>query len=154
MSALRILLVGSGYAASHHAGGWLAVADYAELVGIASPDEGAARALAQRHGAQGVWPSLEAALSEARFDIVDICAPLAVHGRLVRQAAAAGCHIMCQKPLDISLEAAIETALAAQQAGVRLMVHENYRFRPWIRSIEAQLRGGAVGRLLVPESDQ
>src|SRR5262249_17577353 len=60
-------------------------------------------------------------------------------------AAARGVHIVCQKPLAPTLEAAIRIVDAAEAAGVRFMVHENFRWQPWYRKIKEIQQSQVIG---------
>jgi predicted dehydrogenase len=60
-------------------------------------------------------------------------------------AASRGVHIICQKPLAPTLEASRRIVETASAAGVRFMVHENWRWQPWYREIKRIQRSGTVG---------
>jgi D-apiose dehydrogenase len=81
------------------------------------------------------------------LDAVDIAAPRAVHAELVRLAASFGLPTLCQKPLAPTLAEA--EALVADVSGrIRLMVHENWRFRTYYRDAAAWLREGRIGTVI------
>ena len=85
-----------------------------------------------------------AMLDAVRPDALDICAPPDAHAALCELAAARGIATSCQKPLAPTLEEARRIVEAAV-GRVRLMVHENWRFRAPYRQTMAWLRGGAIG---------
>ena len=119
----------------------------AEVVALCDPDLDRARARAREFNIPAVYNSIEAMLAEQVLDAVDIAAPRDTHVRLVEIAAAREVDVLCQKPLATSFDAG--AALARKIAGnVRLMVHENWRFRPWYRRLKQWLDTEAVGRLL------
>ncbi len=148
---MRVLLIGSGFVSPYHLAGWAKAG--AAVVGIVSPDESAARARAQAFGIPEVHGDAAAALAALKPDVVDICSPVACHVAHVRLAARAGAHVICQKPLAESLEDALDAVRAARDAGIRLMVHENFRFRPWYRVARAALAEGRIGRPFYLRSD-
>jgi len=79
---------------------------------------------------------------------VDVITPPATHLEICGEAARRGIPIICQKPLATGWDDARQIVAAASQAGVRLMVHENFRFQPWHREIKRQLEAGAIGEQL------
>jgi predicted dehydrogenase len=150
--AFRLLLLGSGFVTPFHLAGWRAHGDVA-LVGIASRDAATARERAAAFAVPQTFADVEAALDATRPDIVDICTPAELHAEHVRLAAARGAHILCQKPLAPSLATALAIADEVRRAGIRLMVHENFRFRPWYRAAKKLLEQGAVGEPIYLRSD-
>jgi predicted dehydrogenase len=86
-------------------------------------------------------------LEAERPDFVDIITPPATHLSLTRLAAARGVHVLCQKALAASADEAVLIVEEAERAGIRLMVHDNFRFQPWHREARALIARGAIGRL-------
>lgn len=140
---LRIGLAGAGWVTQHHLRSWTALAGRALVVAIADPDVAAARARAAAFGIPAVFESVEAMLHGERLDAIDIAAPREAHAPLCRLAARDGLAILCQKPLAPTLAEA--EALVADVAGARVMVHENWRFRPHYRRIAGWLQDGRIG---------
>jgi predicted dehydrogenase len=92
------------------------------------------------------YQNVEALFAAEAVDALDIATPRETHAALVLAAAEQGVAVLCQKPLAPTLAEA--EALAAQVAGrIRLMVHENWRFRPYYRQIAAWMAEGRLGRL-------
>ena len=145
MSALRVGLAGAGWVAPHHLRGWALVSDRAEVVAIADPDVERARQRATEFAVRSVYPSVEAMLSDERLDAIDIAAPREMHAPICRLAADRGLAILCQKPLAPTLAEAEALAADVRARSARLMVHENWRFRPHYRCIDEWLRAGRVG---------
>jgi predicted dehydrogenase len=71
-----------------------------------------------------------------RPDFVDIITPPETHEEMCAYAAARGVHIICQKPLAQTLAESRRMVEHAGTAGVRFMVHENFRWQPWYRTIK------------------
>lgn len=78
-------------------------------------------------------------------DFVDICTPPYAHRELIEQAAQAGCHVLCEKPLATDLDDAQAAQRAAQRAGVVLFPCHQYHYAPQWLATRAALLGGAVG---------
>jgi predicted dehydrogenase len=140
---LRVGLIGAGMVSRHHLIGWSALAGRAQIVAIADPSAGHAARRAAEFGIGATYATAEAMLSAERLDAIDIAAPREVHAQMVRLGAAHGLAVLCQKPLAPDLAQA--EALVAEMAGVRLMVHENWRFRRYYRDAARWLAEGRVG---------
>ena len=141
MSAnLRVAVVGAGYFARFHLDSWLRM-DGVELVGVADRDP-AALAQWDVPGFTGLEPMLES----LRPDVLDIALPPAFHRDAIEAALGAGVRaIICQKPFCGGLEGAGAAVALARSAGVRLIVHENFRFQPWYRAAGEAIRAGRLG---------
>lgn len=127
----------------HHLIGWSRL-EGATVVAIADPDLGKARARADDFAVPAAYGDAAAMLDDIRPDLLDIVAPVAVHGELIRLADARGIHASCQKPLAPSLAQA-QAIVAGLAGSARLMVHENWRFRPHYRQIAGWLQCGVIG---------
>jgi predicted dehydrogenase len=140
---LRVGLAGAGMISHYHLTAWRSL-DSAEVVAVCDPDDMHARQRAEEFGVPHVYSSLEAMIHGERLDAIDIASPCETHAELIEVAAAAGVDVLCQKPLAPTLAEA--EALAQTIAGrIRLMVHENWRFRPWYRQISRWLSEGKLG---------
>jgi predicted dehydrogenase len=141
---LRIGIAGAGWVSAHHLRAWRQLADRATVVAIADPELGAAERRAAEFGVSAVHGSVEAMLDAHALDAIDVAAPREAHAPICRLAAARGLAILCQKPLAPALADA-EALVAAVGSRVRLMVHDNWRFRPHYRRVHAWLRDGRIG---------
>lgn len=114
---------------------------------FASRDGGRAADFAAEFGGAGSFGSYESAVAAPEVEAVYICTPHHRHLPHARLAAAAGKHILVEKPLARdTAEAQVIIDLAAA-AGVTLMVAENYRFMPPVRAAKELLDRGALGTL-------
>lgn len=138
---MRVGIVGAGFMGTTHAAGW-AETD-AEIVGFAAETATEAEPLALAYGAR-VFPELQALIDAV--DVVDVCTPTHLHHPIVLQAAAAGKHIICEKPLARHVAEAQEMVRACREAGVQLLVAHVVRFFPEYALAQAQVAGGAIGR--------
>jgi predicted dehydrogenase len=144
---LRVGLAGAGWVTPYHLESWGQLADRARVVAIADPDLAAAQARASAFGIPAVYDSVEAMLRDERLDAIDIAAPRDAHAPLCRLAARSGLPILCQKPLAPTRAEAEAVVSDVSREGVRLMVHENWRFRPHYRRISDWLRAGYAGEV-------
>jgi predicted dehydrogenase len=85
---------------------------------------------------------------EEDLDFVEICTQPESHRELVVQAARRGVDILCQKPAALVRSGFRDMIDACLTTGVRLMIHENWRYRPWYRAMRAEIDSGAIGRPL------
>jgi predicted dehydrogenase len=131
---LRVGLVGAGMISAHHLIAWSRVPE-AKVVAIVDPDLSRAAARAAEFGIPRHYASLDELLDrEKAIDAVDIASPRETHARLVRLAAERGIDVLCQKPLAPTFGEA-DALVRDVEGRIRLMVHENWRFRPYYRQI-------------------
>lgn len=138
---MRIGIVGTGFMGSTHTAGWAETG--AQIAGFVTKVVEEAQALIGKYGGR-LYPDLAAMLDEV--DMVDICAPTHLHHELVLQAAAAGKHILCEKPLGRTLAQAQEMVAACDAAGVKLMAAHVVRFFPDYAQARRRVMAGEIGR--------
>jgi predicted dehydrogenase len=136
--------IGAGYFAPFHYEAWSRIPDVG-IVAMANPVEPRARELMARFGVPRYYADWRAMLEIERPDFVDIITPPATHEEMCAEAAARGIHIICQKPLAPTLDASERIVARAREAGVRFMVHENWRWQPWYRATKDLQRAGTIG---------
>ena len=141
---LRVGLIGCGFFAGNHAHGWEMVRG-AELAALCDVEIGKAEAMAARVKAVPVFDDIERMVREASVDVLDIATSPQTHAAIVGRAAALKLPAIVQKPLAPTLEAAEGAVRAMEQAGVPLMVHENFRFQAPIAELITLVRDGAIG---------
>ncbi|BBK31626.1 putative dehydrogenase [Stella humosa] len=141
----RIGLVGAGWVTQHHLDGYRALGDRVRVVAIADPSAEARAARAAEYGIQATYADAAAMLAAGGLDAVDVAVPREHHAAVCLLATDHGLPILCQKPLAPTLPEA-EALVAAIDGRVRLMVHENWRFRPHYRQMRRWLEAGRIGR--------
>lgn len=144
---LRVGLIGAGWVTQHHLAGWQHHAARARVVAITDPNAAQAQARASAFGIDQVFESAEQMLAQDHLDAIDIAAPREHHAALVRLAAHHGLPVLCQKPLAPTYEEAC-VLVADTESRIRLMVHENWRFRPYYRQIHQWLKAQRIGPVL------
>ncbi len=117
------------------------------LRAVASRDAGRAQALAQALGAPIAYGSYLELLEDPAIDAVYVSLPNAQHHPWVLSALRHGKHVLCEKPLALSLDAAQEMATVAGSEGRYLMEAFMYRFHPRIQRAWTFVQGGRLGRL-------
>ncbi len=142
---LRIGIVGAGRIGRVHAETLAFGLPEAEIVSITDVDRGAARKVAERCGIHTVANSSQDLLADARVDAVLICSPTDTHAELISEAARAGKHVFCEKPIAHDLEK-IDAALeAVAQAGVKLQIGFNRRFDANFARVRRAVESGEIG---------
>lgn len=81
------------------------------------------------------------------IDLIDINAPSDAHKEIAIEAAAHGKHLLCEKPLALTLSDAREMLQAAEEAGVKHMISFNYRFVPAVQLAKKLIDEGRLGRI-------
>ncbi|HSL31181.1 MAG TPA: Gfo/Idh/MocA family oxidoreductase [Anaerolineales bacterium] len=138
---MKVGIVGVGFMGTTHAAGWSDTP--ARITGFTSETQQETGALAEQYGAK-VYPTLETMLPDV--DVVDICSPTHLHHEMTLKAAAAGKHVICEKPLARTTEQAQEMIRACRKAGVQLLVAHVVRFFPEYALAHAAVTGGQIGK--------
>ncbi len=147
MTRRRIAVIGLGMAAKPHARSLVDLADRVE-VAAAFSRTAARRAAFARAWDMPVSDDLDAIMADPGISAVLILTPPATHLDLVGRAAAAGKHILLEKPLEISTRNAERLIAIAAAAGVTLGVVFQNRFSAACTALEALIAGGRLGRIV------
>jgi predicted dehydrogenase len=108
---------------------------------------GLARPFADKFGVARATDSLEELLADAEVQAVYVATPHPLHEKLALAAIAAGKHVLVEKPMATSAEAAGRIVEAARRRGVFLMEAYMYRCHPLITELISRLRAGAIGQI-------
>ncbi len=138
---MRIGIVGAGFMGSMHAAGWAETP--AQMVGIAAETCSECEPLAGIYNLE-IFPDLEALLPHV--DVVDVCTPTHLHAAMIIQAAEAGKHVICEKPLCRTVEESRTAIHACRRAGVMLLVAHVVRFFPEYALAKAAVVDGQIGK--------
>ena len=141
---VRIGLVGSQFISSIHARALRHCTD-ADVVAVSSPTDGHAAGFAAEFGIPASFTDHRAMFAMEGLDMVIIGAPNDLHCTLTLDAAAAGKHVVLEKPMCMNLEQADEMIEACRVAGVKLMYAEELCFAPKYVRLKQLLDDGALG---------
>lgn len=121
--------------------------DNSELVALISGDAEKRDELGKKYELElcGDYPDLERILSEGKVDALYVATPNALHKEHALRAAAAGVHVLCEKPLAPSVADAEEIARACDRAGVKLMVAYRLHFEEASLTALDLIKSGAIG---------
>jgi predicted dehydrogenase len=143
----RIAVIGLGMAVTPHAKSLVDLKDRVEVVAAFSPSEARRRAFGEKF-AFPLAGSLDAILADKSIDCVEILTPPNTHLDLVQKCAAAGKHILLEKPLEITTARSVALVEAAEKAGVTLGVMLQHRFRPAGRKLREMLLADELGEIV------
>ncbi len=139
---MKVGIAGVGFMGSTHAAGWKDTP--ATIVGFCGETEEECKPIAAQYQAK-VFPNFASMLNDV--DVVDICTPTHLHHSMVLQAASAGRHIICEKPLALTILQGQEMIAAAKKAGVRLLVAHVVRFFPEYALAKDTVASGQIGKI-------
>jgi predicted dehydrogenase len=140
--AIRVGILGTGWAAGRHAEA-LRRLPGVELAAVAGRDLAGAQAFAELRDVPSAHPSAAALIEDPSIDAVHVCTINAVHAEQAREALAAGKHVLCEKPLGVSVAETTELVAVAEEArrkrGLVSAVCFNYRHYPVIEHLRRAL---------------
>jgi UDP-N-acetyl-2-amino-2-deoxyglucuronate dehydrogenase len=143
-------IVGAGVIGALHAEA-IGMVPGARLVAVTDALPESAKELAGRYDC-AAEPDLDALLARPDVDVVSVCVPSGLHAEVGIQAVAAGKHLVVEKPIDVTLEAADRLIGAARAAGVAMTVISQHRFDTGLDELRRLLDSGALGNLVLGEA--
>ena len=144
---IRIGLIGLGSVCEfvHHPG--FSRIPGVEIAGLCEVDEDL---LARRQAQWGVaagFTDVDRFLAAVRPDAVTVAVPNVYHRDIVLKAVAAGCHVLCEKPIGMTVAETVDMYESARDAGVRHMTAFTYRFVPGMRYLKHLVDEGQLGEI-------
>ena len=154
-SRVKVGIIGSQFQADIQVASFQSAPYEAEVVAVASPTASNAAELAKKYKIPRVFTDYREMLKERDIEMVCICAPNALHAQMTKDIAAAGKHIVCEKPLAMTIREGEEMIAAAKKHGVLLMYGEELFFTPKYRKAKEMADAGAFGKIhLVKQSEK
>jgi predicted dehydrogenase len=144
VSKIKVGLLGGGGIVDAHIRGYRAYADAIEVIAIADVVDETARRRAAELGATA-YTNFRQMILEEHLDAVDICLPHHLHAGAILAAAEAGKHILCEKPLCLTVQEADQVQRAVNAAGVTLMCAHNQLYLPAVSKAKQLLDHGILG---------
>jgi predicted dehydrogenase len=152
---VKVGIIGSQFEADIHAFSLGAVPEAAELVAVASPTPGHAAGLAKKYDIPRVFTDHKKMLAEKDIELVTIAAPNYLHAQMTIDIANAGKHVVCEKPLCMTLEEADEMIDTCRKKGVLLLYAEELFFTPKYVKAKEMADQGAFGKVyMVKQSEK
>ena len=142
---LRMGVIGTGRIGNLHTGNLVRRISNADVIALSDPDRAALEQTASRFEiAQYVADHTEL-LANDEIEAVAICSASPTHAQIIKDAAAAGKHIFCEKPIGFELAEIDEALAAVDEAGVKFQVGFNRRFDVNFRRARDRVAAGDVG---------
>lgn len=144
---LHIAMIGGGYIGDCHISAYNALdPDFAVLCAIIDANPVSGKKAAEKAGCR-YFETLEQAIEACPIDVVDICVPTFLHEMFTLKAAALGKHVLCEKPVTLSLESFDRMHTACKQNGVKFMTGQIVRFTPEFREFAERICSGQLGNI-------
>jgi predicted dehydrogenase len=144
MTRIKGALIGCGFFAVNQMHGWKDV-EGAEIVAICDRDPERLRIVGDQFGVERRYADAAALFADGGFEFVDIATTVASHRALVEMAAGHKVPAICQKPFAKTLSDAKAMVKACRDAGIPLMMHENFRWQTPIQAVRSVLESGVIG---------
>jgi predicted dehydrogenase len=144
---VKVGIIGSQFEADIHAESFRIMPEEAEVVAVASPTKRNAAKLAAKFGIPRVFTDYREMLKERDIEMVTIAAPNHLHAQMTVDAANAGKHVVCEKPLCMTLEEADLMIDTCTRQGVLLLYAEELFFTPKYVKAKEMADQGAFGRV-------
>jgi len=143
-------IIGCGVIAPFHAKA-IAELPNARLVAVADTLPERARKLAAQFGVDS-HEEPDELLARTDVDIVSVCVPSGLHASVGMRVAAAGKHVVVEKPVEVTLEAADRLIAACRASQVELAVISQHRWDPGVRELKELVESGRLGRLVLGDA--
>ncbi len=154
MNPVGIGIIGSHFIAELHAEAFTRVAN-AKVVAVASPTQAHVKAFAAKHDIAKWFSDYHELLKLPEVQVVSLCLPNNFHCQAALDAARAGKHVICEKPLCMNLHQADQMIAACKKAGVKLMYAEELCFTPKYVRAKQLVDEGALGKVyLIKQSEK
>jgi len=142
---LKGVAMGAGYFSRFQYEAWTRIPEV-KITAIYNRTESKAREMMAAWGIDRYYGDWREMIEREQPDFADIITPPETHEEMCGFLADRGIHIICQKPLAPTFEASRSIVEHAKAAGVRFMVHENFRWQPWYRKIQSIRDAGEIGK--------
>ena len=143
---VKIAVIGTGRMGSVHARNIVKLLPEADLVAVCDIQLDVVQAVADELGIQRVVRDYHDLLDDKEIEAILIASSTNTHAFIMRDVAAAGKHIFCEKPLALELDKIDEVLEAVQKAGVKLQVGFNRRFDKSLTRVREIVSSGEIGR--------
>ena len=141
---LKFGIIGCGRIAQRHAEH---IQRFGKLVAICDILSDKTSPVAEKYGATA-YEKVEEMLQKEKIDLVSICSPNGLHAQHTIAALRAGCHVLCEKPMAISVHDCGEMIKEAEKANRRLFIVKQNRFNPPVAALKQVIEDGRMGKLL------
>lgn len=151
---LNVGLIGCGFMGRTHSNAYRKVYNFFRtplrpvLKAICDVNADKAKTFADTWGYESVETDWHKLLDRKDIELVDICVPNNMHKEIAIAAAKAGKHVLCEKPMAMTVAESEEMLAAAEKTGVTTMVAYNYRHTPAVQMAKRLIDEGRIGKIL------
>ncbi len=149
MALLRWGILGCGNVAEHKGGPPLYTVDDSELIAVMRRDSAKAQDFAERHGAKRFYTDIDQLLSDDEINAIYIATPPYLHCEQTIRAARAGKHVLCEKPMAMTVAECQQMVDACREADVTLMLAYYRNHYPNVVKMKALMDEGAIGDVVL-----
>lgn len=150
MTKLKWGIIGCGVIAPWHADS-VVDSDYADLVAVCDIDVEKGQAFADKYGA-AFFHNYKQMLAESGIDVVSICTPSGLHSEMTMAAAQAGVHVLCEKPMAITVPQINAMIDAVEEAGVKMEVIFQRRTYETTQRVREAVQAGVLGHMTLGDA--
>lgn len=146
MKNVRFGIVGCGVIADFH---YRAICDIegAEVTGCVSGHPESAERFADKHQIRK-YDTLKEMIADPAIDAVTLCTPSGLHTQQAIDAMKAGKHVVCEKPMSLTLTDADRLIAAANETGMKVCIISQFRYAPAVQAIKRAIDAGALGNIV------
>jgi predicted dehydrogenase len=148
MKRLRTAVLGTGFVGRVHLEA-IARLGFVQVHAIGEADAEKGRKLAEEFGAESLETDWRKILETKELDAVHICTPNVLHFPMAKAALEAGKHVVCEKPLAVSIDEAKQLVDLAAKTGLRNCTNHNLRYYPMVQQMRRMRESGELGEILV-----
>ena len=146
MKKVRFGIIGCGMIADFH---YRAIGEIegAEVTGCVDAYAPSAECFAAAHSLKK-YNTLDEMLADPAIDAVTICTPSGLHTQQAIAAMQAGKHIVCEKPMSLTLADADHLIAVANETGVKVCIISQFRYAPAVQAVKRAIDAGALGNIV------
>ena len=143
---LKFAVLGTGFWSTLQIPAWFEAGNV-ELVAMYNRTVEKAQSMGEIYGVKNIYADPRELFENEKLDFVDIITEVPAHEKLVKLAAEYKVNVVCQKPMSGSYESCTGMVKSCENAGVRFIIHENFRTQPRFRQLKKILDKNPVGKI-------
>ncbi len=150
MRKVKTAVIGAGFMGRVHAEA-IRRLGHVEIAGVAGISDEEARRFGRSIGVETTTGDYRTLLANPEIEAVHVCTPNALHSPVAKAAMEAGKHVVCEKPLTLSVAEARELVKTAKKKNVANCVNHNLRYYPATQQLRRMIENGDLGEILLAQ---